>query len=551
MNKKWCFIRVSLNMLDSGKYATLLNEHRKAQGLEREKLAKHRNKCYKNPEKYLGICIDGMDQKKTELPHFTRCPKSMDEKYFIAIHVVGCLVFNRQLTANVFLNYPNIHNDSNLTIHVIQHILNTWEGVLPPVLYLQLDNTARENKNKFVMAYLNMLVYTGVFRKVKVSFLLVGHTHDQIDQMFSKFSSKLNKRKAFRLDTLSAIIKESYNPKANIFFVHEVADFKKFVSDKDQPNSKGIGGFVLRPLHGISAQKQFRMKRVDKEDGETETMFHAKHLSTTLSWGEPVDFVRYIPSSRMWVAPQMALKAAVGVGGDHEEPDHDNDDDDVRIRQNHLKVLEKYRKAIEVGFNYFEDEDRLWWLRFFDTQKDVIMNHLDSAQWSFDWTWPESNLESATPPPVREPEIDSIFVDKIAGASTIMYSGTRKKKSDVGDFKDLEVNTKFAMICVAAHRDSKGRPFWMAKVTDVLSRSDDIPDKIKISWFVMDSQEVSAMDGKYFPEVDTNNRVLEDELCLAETTVYAYNFALLANNTLPVQTRRIIQAAMLDTEVRE
>lgn len=180
-----------------GKYATLLNEHRKAQGVEREKLAKHRSKCYKNPEKYLGICIDGMDQKKTELPHFIRCPKNMDEKYFIAVHVVGCLVFNKKLTSNVFLNYPNIHNDSNLTIHVIQHVLNTWEGALPPVLYLQLDNTARENKNKFVMAYLNMLVHLGVFKKIKVGFLLVGHTHDQIDQMFSKFSSKLNKRKAF------------------------------------------------------------------------------------------------------------------------------------------------------------------------------------------------------------------------------------------------------------------------------------------------------------------------------------------------------------------
>jgi len=37
---------------------------------------------------------------------------------------------------------------------------------LPPVLYLQLDNTARENKNKFLMAFLTYLAQTGVFREV-------------------------------------------------------------------------------------------------------------------------------------------------------------------------------------------------------------------------------------------------------------------------------------------------------------------------------------------------------------------------------------------------
>ncbi len=88
------------------------------------------------------------------------------------------MIFNEKLSSKVFMNYPNIHNDANLTIHVLQHILNTWEGTLPPILYLQLDNTARENKNKYVMSYLHMLVNLGVFEKIKVGFLLVGHTHD-------------------------------------------------------------------------------------------------------------------------------------------------------------------------------------------------------------------------------------------------------------------------------------------------------------------------------------------------------------------------------------
>jgi hypothetical protein len=165
------------------------------------KLKKHRQKCYWESCKYVGLYIDGMDQKKTELPHFTKVPKNMD------------------------INYPNFHNDSNLTIHVIQDILNGWEGDLPLVLYLQLDNTSKENKNKFLIAYLHMLVEREVFKKIKVGFLMVGHTHDQFDQIFSRFSVKLKKTRAYRLETLEEILRDSYQPKL------EVGDFRKYLSD--------------------------------------------------------------------------------------------------------------------------------------------------------------------------------------------------------------------------------------------------------------------------------------------------------------------------------
>ena len=47
---------------------------------------------------------------------------------------------------------------------------------------MELDNTSRENKNSMVFGYLSMLVKKGIFKKIKVNFLLVGHTHDHIDQ---------------------------------------------------------------------------------------------------------------------------------------------------------------------------------------------------------------------------------------------------------------------------------------------------------------------------------------------------------------------------------
>ena len=37
---------------------------------------------------------------------------------------------------------------------------------LPEVLYLQLDNTARENKNKYCLAFLALLVEEWIFSEV-------------------------------------------------------------------------------------------------------------------------------------------------------------------------------------------------------------------------------------------------------------------------------------------------------------------------------------------------------------------------------------------------
>ena len=38
------------------------------------------------------------------------------------------------------------------------------------------------------MGYLCHLVEEKVFDKIKLSFLMVGHTHEDVDQMFSRYS---------------------------------------------------------------------------------------------------------------------------------------------------------------------------------------------------------------------------------------------------------------------------------------------------------------------------------------------------------------------------
>ena len=65
-----------------------------------------------------------------------------------------------------------------------------------------MDNCS-ENKNKIVFGFLSDLVSKGVFSEVYVGFLMVGHTHEDIDQFFSVISTWLKKIETICPDPLS------------------------------------------------------------------------------------------------------------------------------------------------------------------------------------------------------------------------------------------------------------------------------------------------------------------------------------------------------------
>ena len=60
---------------------------------------------------------------KINLSHWTYIPKSVDESYFVHMHLVCVLVFSREILSRIFLNYENFPNDANLVITIIQIII--------------------------------------------------------------------------------------------------------------------------------------------------------------------------------------------------------------------------------------------------------------------------------------------------------------------------------------------------------------------------------------------------------------------------------------------
>jgi len=76
-------------------------------------------------------------------------------------------------------------------------------------LFIQLDNCSRENKNRYLLSYIEYLVSRKRFECIEVSFLPVGHTHEDVDQVFSCTSERLRSHDAITLSDLEPSLNQT------------------------------------------------------------------------------------------------------------------------------------------------------------------------------------------------------------------------------------------------------------------------------------------------------------------------------------------------------
>jgi hypothetical protein len=165
-----------------------LREHLKDVEAEKLHYYSNRARARKWPKDFLSIIIDGADQSKHDMPHFKDMSHLTNELRRIKMHLYGALVHGRDAYAFTITDHEaQGHNSSIQVLHYILVDI-AKNGKVPSVLKLQLDNTTKQNKGQYVFAYLSMLIEYGIFENIEVSYLPVGHTHEDIDQFFSRVS---------------------------------------------------------------------------------------------------------------------------------------------------------------------------------------------------------------------------------------------------------------------------------------------------------------------------------------------------------------------------
>ena len=128
-------------------------------------------------------------------------------------------------------------------------------GKLPPVLHLSLDNCWRENKNRFVLSYLAALVQSDVLSEVNLTFLLVGHTGNEVDQCFSLLAQAFKAEIRTLEELIEKIVSSGIKPVPVVEVLDYISDWKMFVIDKladeELRNHSNYHGFNIRKEDGF------------------------------------------------------------------------------------------------------------------------------------------------------------------------------------------------------------------------------------------------------------------------------------------------------------
>ena len=104
----------------------------------------------------------------------------------------------------------------------------------PEELNLQFDNASGDGKNNTVFAFAAYLVKIGLFKRVNVNFMIVGHTHDKCDQYFSRVSTYLETHSAKTPSAFAKALADAHEKpcKPMVFWVHQTVAFKDYLLDK-------------------------------------------------------------------------------------------------------------------------------------------------------------------------------------------------------------------------------------------------------------------------------------------------------------------------------
>ena len=104
-------------------------------------------------------------------------------------------------------------------------------GVLPEVLYLQVDGES-DNANMYMLAICELLVIRGGVREVHLSRLPVGHTHEDIDSVFSRIWTKVRDRAVITPQDYEAMLHtciKDREAKHNVVDLYCIPDYKTFL----------------------------------------------------------------------------------------------------------------------------------------------------------------------------------------------------------------------------------------------------------------------------------------------------------------------------------
>jgi hypothetical protein len=220
-----------------------------------------------SPNDVLSVIFDAMDNNKTCVPRMATKSKNTDGVGEpMSCQLTGFLFHGRGFYGAFSL--PQYSHGASFTcttlLKALLHVQQI-EGRLPPVLFMQCDNCARDNKNQMMIALCAILVDMNIFNRIELSFMEVGHTHSDIDQEFSVIANKVRNTDIYSpqdlVDLVQGCFLDGGRKWCHAEVVTNIVDFEAVIKPAVLDELIGLGTFTDKETNIKRSVHAFRLER--------------------------------------------------------------------------------------------------------------------------------------------------------------------------------------------------------------------------------------------------------------------------------------------------
>jgi hypothetical protein len=248
--------------------------HRMSYMNERRLYYARRTSALQNPTKCLSIITDGMAQKHCELPYYA----NQDQSESLPQHIQGVMAHGR--FCNIYRTFHNTFNSANMQIHTLLLALEeaylSKDG-LPDTVFVQVDGGS-ENVSKAMIAMCELLVARGIVKRIYLSRLMVGHTHEDIDGRFAKIWTRVRNAYVLTVNQYKTNIEEALTREelpCKVIDLFAIPDYDAFIRPSIDNN---FGRYAKRHGEKDWSVLQFLF---ESQDDETLCPFFPLPVKTT------------------------------------------------------------------------------------------------------------------------------------------------------------------------------------------------------------------------------------------------------------------------------
>lgn len=360
-----------------------------------------------------------------------------------------------------------------------------------------MDNCGRENKNRFLFSYLEALVRKGVFKEVFVGFLPLGHTHKDIDQVFSRTAERLRSNDAITLHDMHVHLSNVYG---NIVVVSEMQTMINWSVLCN--NTK-----CLTNVSGFSSHRHSMFSRTGtSKEVQNEAGKHISNVCCTIKANADDDWKplhsKVEKASFLCFVPDLSLTSPLTT---NPTPDIDDVTDRINSEEGRINSTRKVQELKKLR----------------DT---VYMEQIDPFSWNL-YTVIEACSKQWT--------------ENVASINGL-HPSDEAPALGVNDYT-YEIDT--FVIARENEQSDDHFIFWIGRMNNVKLDTDGIVSSLEVHWYESTDKK-DVLNAKYKPAFIQGRKHLRGVAWLyiisSDSVVVLFD-ALTCSNCLPTMAKKMIQ----------